>query len=122
MSELFSMKTLCPSCFGTGLTYEDAREVIERLDMPKPTFIISGLGANIRYGKTGVRDEVWEKQVKMNWNHDAVLAALENDEHLELQPEDRQHPLKVSYFWKGEGKAIGCGYPTPSMSSGTRKL
>ncbi len=90
----------------TGLTYEDAREVIERLKMPKPTFIISGLGANIRYGKTGVRDEVWEKQVKMNWNHDAVLAALENHEYLELQPEDRQHPLKVSYFWKGEGKAM----------------
>lgn len=90
----------------TGLSYEDAREVINRLRMPKPAFIITGLGANIRYGKTGVRDEVWEKQVKIRWNHAAVLEALGKDGNLELQPEESQHPLKVSYFWKGDGKAV----------------
>jgi sucrose-phosphate synthase len=88
----------------TGLSYDDAREVIERLKMPKPVFIISGLGAGIRYGKTGVRDEVWNKQVRFRWNRDDVIAALENFEGLEMQPEERQHPLKISYFWKGDAK------------------
>ncbi|MGB6219458.1 HAD family hydrolase [Haloferula sp.] len=90
----------------TGLSYADTREVIERLDMPKPAFVISGLGAAIRYGKTGVKDEVWDKQVRIRWDREAVVKALEDAENLELQPEDRQHPLKVSYFWKGEGKPM----------------
>ena len=90
----------------TGLSYVDAREVIDRLQMPKPAFIITGLGANIRYGKTGVRDEVWEKQVRMRWNRESVVQALESNDLLEMQPESSQHPLKVSYFWKGDGQAI----------------
>ena len=90
----------------TGLSYGQAREAIETLNMPKPAFIISGLGAAIRYGKSGVLDEVWEKQVRMRWDRAAVVAALEKSGDLELQPEDQQHPLKVSYFWKGEGKPV----------------
>jgi sucrose-phosphate synthase len=88
----------------TGLSYDSAREVINRLNMPKPAFIISGLGAGIRYGKTGVRDEVWNKQVRFKWSRDDVVANLAKVEGLEMQPEQSQHPLKVSYFWKGNGK------------------
>lgn len=82
----------------TGLSYEDAWAAIERLDMPKPSFVIAGLGATIHYGKARVRDEVWEKQVRHRWSRAGVLEALEGFEGLELQPESCQHELKVSFF------------------------
>lgn len=86
----------------TGLSYAEARDVIERLDMPRPAFLISDLGAEIHYGRAGVRDEVWARQVQANWRRREVVAALENVEGLSPQPRDRQHPLKVSYF-RGKG-------------------
>ncbi|MBB5351839.1 sucrose-phosphate synthase [Haloferula luteola] len=82
----------------TGLSSEDAWAVIERLGMPKPSFVIAGLGASIRYGNARVRDEVWEKQVRHRWKREEVLDALSEFEGLELQPEENQHDLKVSYF------------------------
>jgi len=82
----------------TGLTDRQAREVIERLGMPKPAFVISGLGASIRYGTAGVKDEVWDRQVRHRWSREGVVEALSGLPGLGLQPEEHQHELKVSYF------------------------
>lgn len=84
--------------FATGLSHAETREVIARLDMPKPAFLITGLGAEIRYGEAGVADEVWARQVAAHWRRKEVVAALGGVAGLEMQPEERQHPLKVSYF------------------------
>ncbi len=82
----------------TGLTYDETRQVIDRLEMPRPAFVIAGLGAEIRYGEAGVRDEVWDRQVATQWKNDSILEALAGVDGLTLQPEERQHLLKVSYF------------------------
>ncbi|MGB1128942.1 MAG: HAD family hydrolase [Haloferula sp.] len=83
--------------FATGLAYQESREVIERLDMPRPAILISGLGSEIHYGwKTPIKDEVWEKQARHRWNREAVLKTISEVEGLTLQPDDCQHPLKVS--------------------------
>lgn len=82
----------------TGLSDEEARDVVARLDMPQPAFVVAGLGASIRYGKSAVQDEIWRKQVATGWDRQAVLDALSGMDGMELQPDERQHPLKVSFF------------------------
>ncbi len=85
--------------FATGLSYDEARGVIERLRMPKPSILISGLGAEIHYGwSTPIRDEVWNRQAKLKWDRDAVVRAMSSIDGLTLQPDERQHPLKVSFL------------------------
>src|SRR5690606_33210974 len=69
-----------------------------RLRMPRPAFVIAGLGAEIRYGEEGVADEVWGRQVAAQWRREEVVATLAEVPGLEMQPSERQHPLKVSYF------------------------
>jgi len=82
----------------TGLSFDEAKEVINRCGMPEPGFVISDLGAQIRYGDSGVPDERWPHQIAHRWNRQAVLAALEDKSGLSLQPEENQSPFKVSYF------------------------
>ncbi|MCH7228966.1 HAD family hydrolase [Haloferula sp. A504] len=85
--------------FATGLSYNEARGVIEQLQMPKPSILISGLGAEIHYGwETPHRDEVWSRQARLKWDRDAVVEAMADIPGLTLQPEERQHPLKVSFL------------------------
>ncbi len=84
--------------YATGLSHDEAREVIRRLSMPKAAVIIAGLGAEIHYGKAGVPDEVWQRQIRHRWNREAVIEAFDGVGQLVLQGEEHQHPLKVSYF------------------------
>lgn len=82
----------------TGLSFDEAWKVIERCNMPKPTFVISGLGTEIRYGESGVPDESWQLQIDTRWNREGVVKAFSEVRGLELQDELYQHTYKVSYF------------------------
>ncbi len=82
----------------TGLPFEEAWEVIGRCGMPEPGFVIACLGAEIRYGKSGVIDERWPQQIAHRWDRAAVVATLDGVAGLSLQPGDRQHRFKVSYY------------------------
>ena len=85
--------------FATGLSYAEAREEIDRLQMPKPSILISGLGAEIHYGwSTPIRDEVWNRQARFKWNRGQVVEAMSGIPGLSLQREERQHTLKVSFL------------------------
>ena len=89
--------------FATGLSYDESREVVERLDMPRPAILVTGLGSEIHYGwKTPIKDEVWEKQARYRWDREATLEAALQLPGLALQPEDRQHELKISMTLEGD--------------------
>lgn len=97
-----------PIGFGiaTGLSFEEAWEVIQRCGMPEPGFVISGLGAEIRYGETGVLDEPWRNQIGTRWNRQGVLDAFAGFDGLSLQEEKFQDQFKVSYLMDSN-KAVG---------------
>lgn len=97
-----------PVGFGiaTGLSFEEAWEVIGRCGMPEPGFVISGLGAEIRYGETGVLDEPWRNQIGTRWNREAVVEAFAEIACLSKQEEEFQHQFKVSYLMDSK-RAIG---------------
>ena len=82
----------------TGVSFDEAIEVIHRCGMPAPGFVISGLGAEIRYGETGVADERWPHQIAHRWDRQAVLDTLDGVPGLSLQPDDHQHRFKASFF------------------------
>jgi sucrose-phosphate synthase len=91
--------------FATGLSYDETREVITRLEMPRPSILITGLGADVHYGwNTPIRDEVWSRQARLGWERDGIVEALSEVGGLSLQPEDRQHPLKVSFLLDEQSK------------------
>ena len=89
-----------PIGFGiaTGLSFDEAWEVIRRCGMPLPGFVISGLGAEIRYGESGVLDERWQHQIGTRWNRGEVVETLSAVDGLSLQEEHFQHQFKVSYL------------------------
>lgn len=82
----------------TGLSFDEAWEVIHRCGMPEPGFVISGLGAEIRYGETGVLDERWRNQIGARWDRDGVIRTLADVPGLKMQKEKFQHRFKVSYL------------------------
>ncbi len=81
----------------TGLSFDEAWDVIRRCNMPEPGFVISGLGAEIRYGESGVPDERWRNQISTRWDRDAVTAALSDFDCLTMQADHFQHKFKVSF-------------------------
>lgn len=89
-----------PLGFGiaTGLSFDEAWEVIRRCGMPEPGFVVSGLGAEIRYGETGVLDENWRTQIATRWRRDEVVEVFSQIDCLSLQEDEFQHPFKVSYL------------------------
>lgn len=95
--ELFTEK---PMGFGiaTGLSFDEAWEVIRRCGMPEPGFVISGLGAEIRYGESGVLDEKWRTQIATRWKRDLIIEAFSEVDCLTLQEDHFQHQFKVSYL------------------------
>ncbi|MBK1881163.1 glycosyltransferase [Luteolibacter pohnpeiensis] len=82
----------------TGLSFDEAWEVISRCNMPEPGFIISGLGAEIRYGRRGVLDERWRGQLASRWDREKVLDAISSQDGIYLQEEKFQHRFKVSFL------------------------
>lgn len=82
----------------TGLSFDEAWEVIRRCGMPEPGFLVSGLGAEIRYGRRGVLDERWQNQIAVRWDREKVLETLGGVPGLTLQEQAFQHRFKVSYL------------------------
>jgi len=82
----------------TGVSFDEAWDVIHRCGMPAPGFVISGLGAEIRYGESGVADERWPHQIAHRWDRQAVIETLDGVPGLSLQPANRQNRFKVSCF------------------------
>jgi sucrose-phosphate synthase len=82
----------------TGLAFDEAWDVIRRCDMPQPSFVISGLGAEIHYGESGVPDETWQLQIGTRWNRERVVEIFGKIPELQMQEDAYQHKHKVSYM------------------------
>lgn len=95
--DLFTSKGLGLG-FATGLSFDEAWQVIHRLKLPKPGFMISSLGSEIRYGEDGVKDERWPRQISLRWKRDRLVEVLADFPGLTMQDEAYQHRFKISYL------------------------
>ncbi|MFP4353138.1 MAG: HAD-IIB family hydrolase [Puniceicoccaceae bacterium] len=70
-------------------------------DLPPPSYIIGGVGSEIRsYPDLRIARE-WQEAMSLKWASETVRRALEPVEGMQLQPESAQSPFKVSYRYPG---------------------
>ncbi len=87
----------------SGRDIDAAKELVESLQLPKPDFFITQLGAEIHYGARLVKDKSWEKHLNHRWEPEVIMSELAALPGLELQPEEgRQHRFKISYIYDAE--------------------
>lgn len=86
----------------SGRRVSEQVEDIERLDLMMPDYLISALGTEI-YRMPGQQPlSEWERYVEPDYDRAAIAAHIDEiAPGLELQPEESQAPLKLSYFFRG---------------------
>ncbi len=89
----------------SGRDKELIRQAISEFKLPRPDLVIGDVGTSIyRLRETAwLHDDSWVKQISSDWNDyrhaDIVdLLGAHDLKDLQLQPEAKQGPCKVSYF------------------------
>lgn len=84
----------------SGRSLAEQVEAIEELQLLLPDYIISNVGTEIHRMPGEHPLEEWYRYIQAGFEREAILSffAEQADVALEEQPEERQTPLKVSYF------------------------
>lgn len=86
----------------TGRRFESALAVMKEYRLPPPDVLISGLGTRIHYGSGLSEDTRWAAHIDHHWSRRRVVAALEGQPGMKLQPRKTQTPFKVSWYYDPE--------------------
>jgi sucrose-6F-phosphate phosphohydrolase len=86
----------------SGRRAAEQAEDIDRLGLLTPDYLISALGTEI-YRMPGQQPlSEWERYIEPDFDRTAIAAHIgQTAPMLELQPEESQAPMKLSYFWRG---------------------
>lgn len=113
-------KALQPVRDSTILVYVSGRSLAEQLETIEqeqlllPDYIVSNVGTEIHRMPGEHPLDEWYRYIQAGFDRQAIVAffagqaaAPGNPQQLELQPEERQTPLKVSYFFRrGQTQAV----------------
>lgn len=90
-----------------SLVYVSGRsltEQIEAIDTDKlllPDYIISAVGTEIHRMPGEYQLDEWYRYIQNAFDRDQIVSFVQEQfTNLELQPEENQTPLKISYFWE----------------------
>ena len=86
--------------YASGRFFDSLKHDIENTDLPQPTYIIGGVGSDIRPFATGLSDEEWMRRMSDNWSAETIRMNLADIEGLEIQPKADQSDFKVSYYYR----------------------
>ena len=82
----------------SGRSLQQARSIVDDLDLPRPDLYITQLGGEIHYSARYVADDAWTRHLRFRWNPVAVRDALGDVSGLRLQTgAGSQHEFKISY-------------------------
>jgi len=91
----------------TILVYVSGRSLAEQLDsieeyqIMRPDYIISAVGTKIHRLPGEYPLDEWDRYIQAGFHREQIVEFVaENFPHLELQPQENQAVLKISYFWK----------------------
>ena len=82
----------------TGRSLDLTLKALKQWKIPTPALLITSVGTNIHYGPHLVEDGGWETLLRHRWMPDEIRHVMEEIPGVELQPEEGQSPLKISYF------------------------
>ena len=81
----------------TGRSLEEARELIEQLNLPTPDVLDTSVGTELHYGKDLTPDSAWQKQIAYHWKPKEVHDILAAQPGFFPQDETHQTDFKVSF-------------------------
>ncbi|CAA6690598.1 MULTISPECIES: HAD-IIB family hydrolase [unclassified Lentimonas] len=81
----------------TGRCYEEALQLIDAHDMPRPEVLIAAVGTEIYYGKNLTKDTSWQQHIDFRWEPEAIRQLLATVDGLHYQDEHEQSRFKISY-------------------------
>lgn len=81
----------------TGRTLEQALEALDALGLEVPDVLVTASGSEIHYGANMTRDRSWERQIRYQWDPDAVRSVLEDEPAVEPHPADGPTPYRLRY-------------------------
>jgi mannosylfructose-6-phosphate phosphatase len=84
--------------YSSGRAYDSLVDAFTSASLPQPSAVISDVGTMIRTHPGGAIMEGWRERISKGWSADEVRRMLADNPRLELQPEDSQSDLKVSYY------------------------
>lgn len=83
----------------SGRSFELVKEVIEEFNL-EVDVIVSSVGTQIYYEpQSETLDPDWNEHLSFMWDRDKIVKTLSSLKWLELQEENAQNPLKLSYYY-----------------------
>ncbi|MEW5958402.1 MAG: HAD family hydrolase [Chloroflexota bacterium] len=84
----------------SGQNLYEQLAAIEENQLLRPDYIVSSVGTEIHRLPAETPLDEWYRYIQAGFKRDDIVSFLaEMTPQLELQPEEHQTPLKVSYFW-----------------------
>lgn len=83
--------------YASGRRHESLLDAVRQAPLPPPEALISGVGTDVRRFNNGLPLADWSEHLAYGWSPERVRAALSRFSQLQLQPDEFQSPLKVSY-------------------------
>ncbi|MBB5351838.1 sucrose-6F-phosphate phosphohydrolase [Haloferula luteola] len=87
--------------FSTGRLLEDALKVAEEEGLPRPDFVIGGVGTMIYDVHRGEMLESFSRVLDEGWDRRRVDEVVAANSKIRTQPPEQQHAWKSSWFWDG---------------------
>lgn len=88
-------------CYNTGRLLDDTKRLISSGQLPRPDYVISGVGTSIYDFKEKTIVKEFSEILEEGWNLKTVEATLQQaDYDLKKQPSHFQNPFKSSWFFE----------------------
>lgn len=81
----------------TGRSLEDAREMIDKMNLPTPDVLDTSVGTELHYGENLAPDSAWQKQLTYQWKPKEVQKLLAAQPGFYTQDSEHQTDFKVSF-------------------------
>ena len=85
----------------TGRDFHNALAVLQEWNAPLPEILICSVGSEVYYRRADGKyhpDMEWKNRILQGWQRGAIQEALQSLNWLELQPQECQTEVKLSYF------------------------
>ncbi len=92
--------------YNTGRSLNDTRLLIEEVDLPKPDFLICGVGTTIHDCAAGRTLDEYRMRIGVDWNFDVVHEVVSAQTAARPQPDDCQNANKCSWFWENAAPSV----------------
>jgi sucrose-6F-phosphate phosphohydrolase len=86
--------------YNTGRGVADARNLIAETSLPRPDFVICGVGTEIFHEAESRLMSAWHEVLAADWDFAAVHAWVSEQSPARPQPEECQNAYKCSWFWE----------------------